>query len=122
MNLRFVLDEHLRGFLWNAIQRHNARGFYPIDATRVGDPADLPLGSTDPGILIWAERERRVLVSCDEATLFTHLQRHLADRRFSPGVFVIRSSATLNEVVDFLAAATHASDATEWNDRASYVP
>ena len=55
MNPRFLLDEHLRGFLWKAIRHHNLIGGDFIDAIRVGDPADLPLGSSDPDILIWAE-------------------------------------------------------------------
>jgi hypothetical protein len=42
--IRFVLDEHLRGPLWRAGQRHNARAEDPIDVVRVGDPPDLPLG------------------------------------------------------------------------------
>ncbi len=42
--IRFVLDEHLRGPLWAAIQRHNLSASLPIDAVRVGDPPDLSLG------------------------------------------------------------------------------
>lgn len=122
MNLRFVLDEHLRGFLWHAVQRHNNRGKYVIDVTRVGDPIDLPLGCADPDILVWAEREQRVLVSLDEATLLTYLRQHLAAGRRSPGVFIVRAHTTLVQIVDFLAAATYASDAVEWVDRASYIP
>jgi hypothetical protein len=52
---RFVLDEHLRGDLWNAIERHNRNGVNTVDVVRVGDMADLPLGSKDPSTLIWAE-------------------------------------------------------------------
>jgi len=63
MPLRYLLDENQRGVLWHVIQRHNARGIDPIDAQRVGDPADLPLGSEDPAILLWAEREQRILVT-----------------------------------------------------------
>ena len=47
MAIRFVLDEHLRGPLWRAVQRHNARAEDPIDVVRVGDLPDLPLGSDD---------------------------------------------------------------------------
>ncbi len=56
MALRFLLDEHLRGPLWHAIQRHNLSSSDSLDVVRVGDPADLPLGSDDPTILAWAER------------------------------------------------------------------
>jgi hypothetical protein len=54
--LCFLLDEHLRGPLWLAILRHNSQGGLPIDVVRVGDSPDLPLGSTDLDILLWAER------------------------------------------------------------------
>jgi hypothetical protein len=77
MALRFLLDEHLRGPLWHAIQRHNVRGQLPLDVVRVGDPSDLPLGSGDPEILSWAERETRILVTEDRQTMASHLDDHL---------------------------------------------
>jgi len=51
MELRYLLDEHLRGPLWRAVQWHNRRGVCPLDAVRVGDPIDLPLGADDLRIL-----------------------------------------------------------------------
>jgi hypothetical protein len=63
--LRFVLDENQRGLLWRAIIRHNQAGINPIDAVRVGDFANLPLGTSDSDILLWSEREERILVSFD---------------------------------------------------------
>src|SRR5438128_2200982 len=60
--LLFLLDEHLRGPLWPAILRHNAQGGLLIDAVRVGDPPDLPLGSDDPAaraVLLVARRPER---------------------------------------------------------------
>lgn len=68
MPLRYLLDENQRGVLWHVIQRHNARGIEPIDALRVGDVPDLPLGSDDAAILNWAEREQRILVTFDKST------------------------------------------------------
>lgn len=66
MALAYVLDEHLRGPLWRAVQRHNARGSNPIDVARVGDANGPPLGATDPEILLWAEQAGRVLITFDE--------------------------------------------------------
>jgi hypothetical protein len=63
MPLAFVLDEHLRGSLWRALQRWNLLGVDVLDVVRVGDPPDLPLGTSDPDLLAWAEREGRILVS-----------------------------------------------------------
>lgn len=88
MAIRFLLDEHLRGVLWNAIERHNRLGGLPIDAVRVGDPADLPLGSDDAVILAWAEKENRILVTLDRHTMSGNLAQHLATGRHSPGVFI----------------------------------
>ena len=77
MVLRYLLDEHLRGPLRRAIQWHNSRGSYPLDVVRVGDFADLGLGTTDPAILVWAEREERILVSHNRNSLARHLADHL---------------------------------------------
>jgi hypothetical protein len=122
MALAFVLDEHLRGPMWQAVQTHNARGVHLIDVVRVGDPPDLPLGSVDPDILAWAERERRIVVSRDEGTMKTHLAEHLKAGNHSPGVFLIRKGSALADVAFFLAAAAHASDAVDWQDRYMYIP
>jgi hypothetical protein len=122
MPLRFLLDEHLRGgALWHAIQRHNARGVDSIDAVRVGDPADLPLGTGDSDNLLWAEREGRILVSLDKNTLRTHLANHLAQGHRSPGVFIVRASP-VSHVVRFLALVAHTSDAIDWHDRLEFIP
>jgi hypothetical protein len=118
----YVLDEHLRGSLWQAIQSHNARGSDLIDVVRVGDRPDLPLGSQDPDILIWAEREGRILVSMEEATMKTHFANHLAAGHRSPGLFLIRKNSTRQEIVDFLAAAAHASDPHDWENLYKYIP
>jgi hypothetical protein len=122
MLLRYVLDEHLRGELWQAVLSHNAQGVYPIDVVRVGDPSDLPLGTDDPGLLQWAETEGRIVVSRDESTMKTHLADHLQAGRHSPGLFLVRKKSTLPEVVFFLVAAGYASDPGEWQDQFRCIP
>jgi hypothetical protein len=90
MPIRFLLDENLPVRLWSAIVRQNPPGLAPIDVIRVGDPPDLPLGTQDPDILIWAEGEGRILVSEDLNTLPLFLDDHLRAGRHSPGIFLIR--------------------------------
>src|SRR3954454_17155962 len=103
MPLRYVLDEQLRGGgLWQAIQRHNGHGFGVLEAVRVGDPPDLPLRSLDPAILLWAEREGRILVSKDKNTMPGHLADHLKAGHHSPGVFLIRLGSIIPDLVDAL--------------------
>ncbi len=122
MTLAFVLDEHLRGPLWQAVRTHKARGVHAIDVARVGDPADLPLGSTDPEIMAWAERNGRIVASHDESTMKTHLADHLRAGCHSPGVFLVRKASRLLEVVDFLVAAAYASEPADWQDQWVYIP
>ena len=69
MPLRYVLDEHMRGLLWSALQGHNRAGIDVIDVVRVGDPVDLPCGTKDPDLLLWAQREGRVVVTWDRGSM-----------------------------------------------------
>jgi hypothetical protein len=93
--LRFLLDEHLRGPLWLAVQRHNASGKLNLDVVRVGDPPDLPLQSDDPVILLWAEREDRILLTEDKHTVPGHLADHLKGGHHSPGVLMISAGCSM---------------------------
>jgi len=122
MAIAFLLDEHLRGPLWQAILRHNLSGSDPIDAVRVGDPPDLPLGTDDPAILRWIEREARVLVTEDRHTMATHLARHLAAGGHSPGVVTVRPNARITEVLDALGLLAIAGHADELADVVTYIP
>jgi hypothetical protein len=117
----FVLDEDLRGLLWRYIVRYNARKVDPIDIVRVGDVEGLPLGILDPDILIWCEANNRILVSHDSSTTPVHLAGHLAVGRHCPGIFLVRGVHPM-DAITFLAAATYASEPSEWQDRYFYIP
>ena len=97
--LPFLLDEHLRGPLWLGILRHNAKGGLPIDAVRVGDSPDLPLGSGDPAILLWAEGEGRILLTEDVHTMPGHLAKHVQGGHHLPGVFVISTGSSIGQLI-----------------------
>jgi hypothetical protein len=122
MIYRFVLDENLRGPLWKSIQNHNALGVDLLDAVRVGDSTDLPLGTTDPDLLRWAEANDRFLVSKDRRTMPAHFADHLAGGRHVPGVLICRDTSTLTDLVEFLVLIAHASLPDEWLDRLDYFP
>ena len=117
-----MLDEHLRGPLWRAIQRHNARAEDPIDVARVGDPPGLPLGSDDAAVLAWAERERRILVTWDKNTIPTHLAG--APRRRSPVTRDLHDApgVSVRSVVELMVLAAYASEDDEWQDRIEHIP
>jgi hypothetical protein len=122
MPLRYLLDENLRGgALWRAIRQHNAAGADLLDVVRVGDPSDLPCGSDDSAILLWAEREARILVSLDRQTIPAHLTNHLKAGQHCPGIILIRPHATLANVLSYLVAAAYAADPGGYQDRIEYV-
>jgi hypothetical protein len=122
MPLRFLLDENQRGLLWRAAHRHNLHGAHVLDLARVGDPPDLPIGSNDPEILQWAERESRILVTFDKATMAGHLAAHLQSGRHCPGVFMLRRGFSLAQIVSHLALVAYASEPWEWQDRIEFIP
>jgi hypothetical protein len=119
--LRYVLDEHLRRRLWQAVQRHNGLGVDPMDIVRVGDPPDLPLSSSDPEILLWAERENRILISRDKKTLPGYLADHLSLGRGCPGIFIVKRGSKVRSLVEFLAYAAYESGPHEWRDRIEHI-
>jgi hypothetical protein len=119
--LRYLFDEHLRGPLWNALQRHNLQAELPLDVIRVGDSPDVPLASSDRDILNWTELHERILVSHDKSTLPVHLADHLRDGRHCPGIFILLGRTAMPELLEILTLAAYASDPAEWRDRIQYV-
>jgi hypothetical protein len=122
MPLRYLLDENLRGPLWQTIQLHNSSGVNILDTVRVGDPPHLPLGSDDLLILRWAESEGRVLVTADRKTMLPHLKAHLLAGHHSPGIFIVRRRTTLSQIVFHLVLAAYAADPMLLRDQIEYIP
>src|SRR4051812_7070345 len=118
----YVLDEHLRGPLWSALRRHNAGGTNVVDVVRVGDSPDLPLGTKDPDLLLWAERAGRVLVTRDATTMPGHLADHLARGHHSPGVFLLRPGHTLAELAFALVFMAYTTDPADVRDQTRFIP
>jgi hypothetical protein len=123
MPIAFVLDEHLRGKpIWHAICHHNSAGGLLIDTTRVGEPADLPLGSTDPEILLWAERAGRIILTEDAKTFTSGLAQHLRAGRTTPGLFLILPGATVAAVLSWLELTVADDRPDTWRDQVTYIP
>ncbi len=122
MALRFVLDENLRGPLWNLVCRYNHSNPHPIDVVRVGDGMTVSLGASDRELLRWAETEGRIVVSSDRRTMSIHLSDHLAAGHHSPGIMIIRAGTSLRAILEYLVLASVASEASEWADVHRFVP
>lgn len=105
-----------------AIVRHNATSTEPLHAQRVGDAVNLPLGTGDPEILRWAEREGHVVITLDERTMPSFLWTHLSNGGHLPGMFVIRPRSRLQDVLDWLIVAADTGDDDQWRDQLVYIP
>jgi hypothetical protein len=120
--LTFLLDEHLRGPLWKAIQRHNQTGGLPIDAVRIGDFDDLPLGMDDEAILRWIEQHNRILLTRDRRTVPRHVATHLAAGGHFPGIFIVRRKCKLKELIEHLELAAYAGNPGDYEDQLVVIP
>ena len=122
MALRYLLDENLRGPLWAALGRYNARRDLPLELACVGDEPDLPLAVDNSEILRWADEPDFVVVSSDVRTMPRHLAAHLGAGHNSPGVFLVALPCSIPEIVEALLYYADASDKNLWRDQILFVP
>src|SRR4051794_2238193 len=117
MALSFLLDENLRGPLWHAIQLHNAHGVDVLDVVCVGGPNAPPLGTQDPGLLLWCEASGRLLITRDSNSMPGHLNDHLQAGHHSPGILMLRRRWTIPAVLGVLVLYDQAADPHSLADR-----
>ncbi len=79
-------------------------------------------GQPDPAILIWAEREARVLVTNDKKSMLGHFLGHIQSGYHSPGIFIIGSQSAIPRLVSFLASIANTSEPSEWAGLITFIP
>jgi len=120
---RFLLDQCIPHQLAMAIMSWNAaHPALAIDFVLVGQPDDLPLGTRDPEILRWAERNHRVVVTTDYNTMPGHLTDHVAAGRHLAGMLLPRAEATLPQLVESLVVIAVAGIPGDLFDTIMYIP
>jgi len=122
MPVAFLLDENIPSRIWRAIQRHNEHNVDILDVVCVGQSDDLPFSADDPSILLWAERQGRILITEDKSTMPAHLATHLDEGRHCPGVFMLRPGTRVPDLLEFFVLVAYASQSAEWRDRIEYIP
>jgi hypothetical protein len=120
---RFLLDEHMRGMLVDAIRQRNADGTGAhLDVVVIGELPDLPRGSLDPDILLWAEREDRLFVTFDKTSMPGHLADHLAAGHHSPGILCVRRHLSIPGILVELEVVEVAGRPDDFADTITYLP
>jgi predicted nuclease of predicted toxin-antitoxin system len=113
---RFLSDENIDSDLILGLRRRVDE----IDILRVQDVGLRTVG--DPEILQWAAEEGRILISHDLKTIPRFAGDRLTAGLPMPGVILLRSSLSIAQAIDEIAAIAVASDAEEWNNQIAYLP
>jgi hypothetical protein len=93
-----------------------------IEVLAVGDQSSPALGTPDPEILRWIEKEGYILVSRNRRTMPLHLKEHLDTGSHIPGIFLIRRGASLAQVIQDLILIQEAGIPEDYLDRLEYLP
>lgn len=88
----------------------------------IGDDAAPALGTPDPEVPRWIEREGYILVSRNGRTLSQHLQRHLEDGGHVPGILLLGRRSFPGEIVEDLLLMWELARPEEYGDRVQYLP
>jgi len=115
---RYLIDESVRLSVVAGLRRAEPA----IDVWRVGQSGMPPFGALDPEILAFCEKERRMLVSLDRASIPVHAAAHHATGRHTSGMLLVTRRCSLRQLIDDLLLIWTASEAEEWPDTIHYLP
>lgn len=88
----------------------------------IGDELAPALGTPDPAILKWIERNGYILISQNRRTIPDHLRDHLATGCHVPGNFLLRRRCSLVQLIQDLLLVWSVSESGEYRDRIEYLP
>ena len=91
-----------------------------MDIVRIQD-AGLS-GASDPAVLEWAAREKRVLLTHDVSTITRHAIDRIETGQSMPGVFEIDDAARIGRVIEDILLLAELSLEGEWEGQIGYVP
>jgi hypothetical protein len=117
-DIRYLLDENMP----HAVRDQLLLREPEMQVLVVGDEMAPALGTPDPMILEWIERNGYILISRNRRTIPKHLREHLAAGRHVPGIFLVRRRFSLGRLIDDLLLIRRASEPGEYQDRIEYLP
>lgn len=116
--IRYLLDENVHPLYRQELLRREPT----MVVWRVGD-VSAPLESTlDPDILVWCENRSFILVTNNRKSMLPHLQKHLAQGRHVPGIFVMNADMGIGETIEELLLIWGASGEEEYHDNIWFLP
>jgi hypothetical protein len=114
--LRLAADENFNGDIVRGLLRRNPT----LDIVRVQDVGLS--GADDPSVLQWAADQGRILVTHDISPLAKHAFDRTAAGQPMPGVFEVRSVASVGQAIDDLILLAECSLDGEWEGQVRFLP
>jgi len=115
---RFLVDECVP----SALARGLRRRLPDVSVLQVGDPHAPAKGASDTQLLVFCEKEKRLLITADRATTSDCVKEHLLRGRHTWGVLVVGADVSLGHVLGELVLVYEASEDAEWIDVLYYLP
>jgi len=116
--IRYLVDENTARALSDQLRRRQPT----ISVMYVGDELAPPLGTADPDILLWLEREFYYLITRNRRSMPRHLREHLEKGRHVPGIFTLRPGASLKQIIEDLLLIWEAAHPNEYTDQIVHIP
>ena len=114
--VRFLADASLHhGIVSGCLRREPTLDFLSANDAKLE-------GVGDPDVLAFAARENRIVVTSDLKTMPKHFGDFLEAHGSCPGVFLVKQSTPLADVIEDLIMVWAASDAEDWRNRIIEIP
>lgn len=114
--MRFLADENLDNDILHGVQHQNP----DFDVIRAQDTEVY--GADDPTVLAWAAKEQRILLTHDVNTMVGYAYDRIRAGLPMPGVIEIGDQVPVGRAVAELLLIDGASDASEWENKVTYLP
>ncbi len=114
--LRFAADENFNEQIVRGLLRRQP----DLDIVTIRE-AGLS-GKTDPAVLKWAADENRVVLTHDVTTMTMYAYKRVEQGLAMPGVFEVKRTTPLLEIIESLLLIISASEPEEWEGRVVYLP
>jgi hypothetical protein len=116
--LHFLCDECTHPALIHALWQREPE----MDILRVGQPGTPPRGTLDPELLVFAEDEKRTLITMDKRTMPDHVRDHHAAGRHTWGVFILKQGYATQRYVEDLILVWSVLSLEDCRDLLLYLP
>ncbi len=114
--LRFAADENLNYNIVRGLLRSKA----DLNIVRIQDVGLS--GKDDVTVLEWVAQEDRILLTHDVTTITKYAFERISDGLPMPGVFAIKMTSSLGEIIDNIILLADYSYENEWEDKIVYLP